>query len=183
MIEFTRGLSTLRVWLDELPDRRYPVATVSEQSIQVESLAGHGTQSAAVELRLARGPHNPYGLLGGTFTPDGSCGLLLQVASSAEEIPVDWRTSPTIGNVQCGLPSEYVDNIVQGAMNTLGKTSLASGVLRLDCAAHSFVDSSSMIFGWLAGAVVRLLSLSNTSMADEDVQAILVKHGPPFLWW
>ncbi len=89
MIEFKHGFSTMRVWLDEIPDCYYPVATVSEHITQAESHADGSIQSAAVELRLARGPHNPYGLLGATFRPDQAGRLLLQVVSSDDEMAED----------------------------------------------------------------------------------------------
>ncbi len=62
------------LWLGELPDAIYPAEAVVERVVSALADNKRPPAQAAAEVSIIYGPRAEYGLLGATFTPDGSTG-------------------------------------------------------------------------------------------------------------
>ncbi len=186
-LTLTHNNHEARLWIDELPDLRYPVADVVRQSIKVSSEGGIGEPcSAAIEV-LIRGVPTRYGLMGARFIPDSATdarNLVVEVAMSPKDAALPERVAPPDDRLRAASPS------VRAAVAAVARVvaikdaqSLGPGVLRFDRSArHVAFERNANVDIWLAGAVARLLPLDRDVVSEEIAQALLWTHGPPYLW-
>jgi hypothetical protein len=77
--------------------------------------------------------------------------------------------------VVIGLPDEFADSVLTGAVQAPATRLLGPGVLRFDCAAQGLVGSSRWFFRHLSTIVVRLLT--SRVWSEEELAAILETFG------
>jgi len=77
--------------------------------------------------------------------------------------------------VRRGLPREYADSVMEGAIYTNSISPLGSGVLQFNCAAHGEVGSSPNAFRQLGEMVTRLLQMDPSSVTVEQLLD-LIQH-------
>jgi hypothetical protein len=174
------GLLIRRVWIEELPDLRYRVEEVVEQTVEASPKGWGATRSAAAEMvRPSCGPSS-YALIGAKFLPAATGPLFIQVAVSGASD--EKRSSPATGEHELttipysakfvGLPREFVRgvlDVVADAADLLG-----AGLLRFDHAAHDYVGSSIMAFRWATQATVRLLTINSNAISEDELRQLLV---------
>jgi hypothetical protein len=182
MIDFgpNAGILIRRIWIEELPDLRYPVEDVVERTLEAHPKQFGPMRSAAAEmLRPSCGPSS-YALIGAKFVSASTGPLHVQVAvsgASAEKL-----SSPATGEHEVatisysakfiGLPREFVRGVLDVAPDAADL--LGSGLLRFDHAAHDFVGSSIMAFRWATQATVRLLTLSGGAISEDKLRQLLI---------
>lgn len=103
--------------------------------------------------------------LGAEFLPDQSGQLLVLVLSSGDDLTPG-------GEPQPGLSRPLAEAVLAGVTAGPAVDALGSGVLRVDRALMGAAATPD-VFGWLAGAVVRLLGADVDAMSDEEVAALL----------
>ena len=175
MISLNLGLHReVRVWLNELPELSYPIADVVERSIRTKAPVAATVRRAAVEMLIPTGGFAQYGLLGAEFVSGASGELRLQVAVSDNGGQrIDWSLASGIDEVRAGLPQEYAESMLDGALTADEVHGLGSGVLRFQHAAYAVVGSSPWIFQHLAVLVVRLLASELNSRSERELAALL----------
>ena len=164
----------MRVWLEEFPDSHYVVSEVLQYQLSADDLSETQQRCVAIEIVLHQGGYNPYGLLGAYFVPVRSDRLTIEVHISSE----DGRIAPTtlaggMDKIKIGLPQEYAESVLAGAISASSLSRLGAGRLCFDCAAHGEIGSSTNIFHRLAMLVVELLVLGpETILAGELTEII-----------
>lgn len=169
-----------RLWHGGAPVMTYPVVQVLERARRAQPTADVQVRQVAIEWHRATCGPSSYGLLGATWTPQGTQRLLVRVLVSADVVfpGPDWRpgSSP---EAQPGLPAEYGEPVLAGALEAEGLPALGAGILRFGLAAHDPVGSSPVVFHWLAQAVVSMLTLQGALPADEDlIQQLRLSASP-----
>lgn len=161
-----------RIWIGELPNLIYPTTKFVERRLEARTSALTQVQQAAIEMIIPSAGRALYGLLGAEFAPDNSEQLLVKVAVSEKaESEVNWSLASSIDKVYSGLPSEYVDSVLDG-LTSAGEI-LGAGELLLNCAAHGVVGSSPRVFRQLALTLVSLIASQGESVSEEEL-AVLV---------
>ncbi len=162
------------LWLGELPDATFSAEEIVEQVISAPAVAKRPRTQAAAETSRITGPRGYYGLLGATFAPDASNRLRVRVATSGYEGRS--YSGPSIRKFtwtgQVGLPREYVEAVIEGAIRTLETDPLGGGEVRFECAAHHAVDFNNYTFSGLTALVARLLQPDDASMTEEQLAAL-----------
>lgn len=160
------------LWLGERPDAAYPADVVVERALPAPTRPQRPeAQAAAAEHSKITGGRAYYGLLGATFTPDGSERLRLTVAATSGYGGRRY-TGPSVRprvRGQVGLPREHVDAVIAGALLALETDPLGGGDLRFDRAIHHMVDSNDFTYQRLAMLVTRLLQPDATSMTEDEL--------------
>jgi hypothetical protein len=165
------------VWIDDLPGAADQAETVVGRDVSAPSGISLLAMRAAAEHSRITGPRGYYGLLGATFTPDHSRQLRLRVVTSGDDGPV--YTGPSVRPRwagQVGLPREYTEAILTGAVLALEKDTLGGDDLRFDRAVHHRVDSNAYIYHRLAMLVTRLLQLDAASLSEEALSVLAEKY-------
>jgi len=163
-----------RFWLDELPDLTYPLVEMMERSIAVRQSPAGDKRCAAVEFVTRAGHPSSYGLLGGSFTPQQTSRLVLQVAHSTAELDrVEWALAGRSDEVYAGIFGEDADSVLDAVEGAVAEHKLAAGVLRLDHAAHGVVGSSRSFFAKLGRIVVALLARPDALWSDDELAELL----------
>ncbi len=127
---------------------------------------------AAIELNIPHGPKASYALLGAELVSSDRDGL--EVAVSVNSLGLPFNSSLTLepDEVKVGLLGEYSGSVVRGVEKIAESSGLPTGgSLQYRWAAHSFVDSSPFIFGYVAGLVARLLVFPSEN-PEEDMIAL-----------
>jgi len=179
VVTLDHNIRKLRAWIGELPDTFYPIADIVEHTRPaMHSMFPTARQAAVEYYRYTE--HILDGLFGATFTPQVSDRLLIQIARSAGAgESIDWSINPFYGG-KVGLWSSLsVDFVVQGVLESEAIDVLGAGILRFDCA----VEGPPIVMKWLTEAVITLLAKSSDSLTQEDVQTLMERIGPPFLWY
>ena len=145
---------------------------VANRVIQADGGVAAQGASLAVEVAISRGPVVSYGLLGGTY--EQLPGELLKMSVLGGEQGVfDGALAGPPESVVFGLPSEYVDGIVNGFLAGVDKLSAApGGLLTFDRAAFGRIGSSPLLFRELAVCVTRL-ALGDPAPWDEVLREAL----------
>lgn len=173
MISLLPGVRA-RFWLDDLPDLAYPIVEVMERSITVRQSPAGDARRAAVELVTRAGHPSSYGLLGGSFTPQQTSRLVIQVASlTAGAERVEWALAGGNDDVYAGLLGEDAVGVLDGVEAAMAEHDLGAGVLRFDHAAHGVIGSSRSLFGRLGRIVVALLARPGVQWSDDDLAELL----------
>lgn len=176
------------LWLGELPDATSPAEEMFERVISAPADKTYPQTQVAAETSASTGSRGYYGLLGATYTPDGSNRLRVRVATSEREGYLyagpsvrtkDWmrrvelpRKYMEVWTEWVGLPREYAGAVIEGAIRTQETNPLGGGEVRFDCAAHHLVDSNNYTFSGLAALVVRLLQPDAAEMTEERLAAL-----------
>ena len=133
---------------------------------------------AAIELRVPRGGHTIYGLLGGRLTPLGADRLDIAVwtVEATERLLLD--PHPLVHEqVHVGLPSELAVGVLEGIGLMSQRTEhLRPGSLVLNCAAHAVVSSCPMVYKQLTTILVGLLSAPSMDLSDGDLVGLFPRH-------
>jgi hypothetical protein len=162
------------LWLGELPDAVFTPEVMVERVVSAPAVVGRPQAQAAAETSRIAGPRGYYGLLGATFTPDGSGQLRVRVATAEREGPP--FAGPSVRELtwtgQVGLLREYAGAVIEGAIRVHETDPLGGGELRFDCAAHHLVDSNNYTFSGLAALVTRLLQPDAASMRGNELSAL-----------
>jgi hypothetical protein len=171
-----------RLWLGALPAMSYPVVQVLEHECLAQSTTSTEVRWAAIEWHRASCGPSSYGLLGAEWTPHGAERLVVRVLVSAD-VPFPgrgWRPqfSP---DPRPGLPLEYAEPVLKGALEAEALPALGTGVLCFCQAAHDVVGSSPLVFQWLTHAVVCGLTLGDTLPTDEALMRLLHLQASPSL--
>ena len=174
------GLLIRRVWIEELPDLRYPVEDVVEQTVEASPKGWGAMRSAAAEMvRPSCGPSS-YALIGAKFLPASKGPLFIQVAVSGAsdeklETPANEEQAgaPISHSTKfVGFPREFLRGVFDVAVDAADL--LGSGLLRFDHAAHDSVGSSIMAFRWATQATVRLLTINSNAISEDELRQLLV---------
>jgi hypothetical protein len=113
-----------------------------------------------------------YGLLEAEFTPTNLGEFSIKVATSANTgNPVDWSLAASVDEVCAGIPLEYSESVIEGALSA--GDILGSGILCFEGGAHGAVGSSKRIFRHLATTAVRILVCPFESVSEENLTAIV----------
>ena len=182
MIDFgpNAGILIRRIWIEELPDLRYPVEDVVERTLEAHPKQVGPMRSAAAEmLRPSCGPSS-YALIGAKFIPASTGPLFIQVAVSGASDEKLWdrlaeqpiRSATTHPSRYVGLSREFVRGVLDVAADAVEL--LGSGLLRFDHAACDSVGSSIMAFRWATQATVRLLTLSGDAISEDKLRQLLI---------
>lgn len=171
-----------RLWHGVLPAMAYPVVEVMERERRALPTATTRVREVGIEWRRASCGPSSYGLLSAQWTPQGTERLLVRVLVSAD-VPFPgrgWRpqSSP---DPQPGLPREYAEPVLMGALEAEGLPALGAGILCFSQAAHDLVGSSPLVFHWLARTVVGVLTLEGPLPADEELLRQLHLQISPWL--
>jgi hypothetical protein len=161
-----------RVWIGELPDTAYPAISVIKHSVQANGIAPKGLVLAAIEDCVpvtARG--ELYGLLGGTFEPDTTDALRVDVcASTANERLLLDNLSIKNDEVRVGLPAEYVQGVVSGVSLARAELkTLFAGKLTIHCAAHGAIGSCNSFYRYLTAILLKLINSPNHEPSDAEL--------------
>jgi len=169
--------ATGRVWQGELPDLDYDPHQIIERRYPALAINRARPESAAIEVRLGP-PRDFTGALGARFIPDSGTALCVQLLTSdyynSEIVP--WALAQTRDEFRVGLPDEYVDGLFRGVDRSTHREGLGSGTLRFDRAAHGMIGSAPVVFGWLAEAVIYLLTLGDTSADVRELHPFFFKR-------
>lgn len=142
--------------------------------------AGHESRSVVVEYHHRIGGLPQRGMLGGTWSPDASGKLSVEVRISAPST-ADQR-APYRGalgrDFVLGLPDEYRDAV----SNTLLNSGLGAGLLVVDRAAHDLVESSVVAFRATASLLAAALSADSAEDREEAVRSRLEAIGAESAW-
>jgi hypothetical protein len=111
-----------------------------------------------------------YGLLGGRWQSENGSQVSVEVSvsTSNERLFPDSLASGT-DEVRVGLPSEYIEGVLDGLDLARGETTLAAGKLSIDCAAHGAVGPSNGIYKHLAAVLVKLFNTVDAQPSDEEL--------------
>ena len=165
------ALAVARVWIGSLPDAVYPGSDQLKRTLTAQGQAVEHERLAAIELRVPRGGHTIYGLLGGRLTPLGADRLDIAVwtVEATERLLVD--PHPLVHEqVHVGLPSYLAVGVLEGIgqMSQQGEP-LRPGSLVLNCAAYAVVSSCAMVYKHLTTILVSLLSAPSMDLSDEEL--------------
>jgi len=168
--------ATGRVWQCELPDLDYDPHQIIERRYPALAINRARPESAAIEVRLGP-PRDFTGALGARFMPDSGTTLCAQLVTSdynGEIVP--WALASKRDEVRAGLPDEYVEGLLKGVDRSIHREGLGSGTLRFNRAAHAKMNSAPVVFGWLAEAVIYLLTLGDTPADVRELHPFFFKR-------
>lgn len=178
MLSLNWGLSEARVWLDELPAWQYQGSEIVERHLNVTTSNQARSASGAIELFRPVGARFYYGALALTFTaastPTGS--LIIQVPVLDSQNRLQDALTKSLDTVFIGLLEEYTEGIFAAFQDTELAQLLGPGMLRVAGAAHGVIGSSSWMFQVLGRSLVRLLTLEQKDLSDEQVISLIQKE-------
>ncbi|MEX0271442.1 hypothetical protein AB3R30_20100 [Leptolyngbyaceae cyanobacterium UHCC 1019] len=153
-----------RIWLDEVPPTGFTAQKICEATVDIceatTATCGKPHQ-AAIELRLFQGSRPVYGFLGAKFSPEETQKLLIQVAVGENETPSFQEflaVAPEI--IQIGISEEYVPAILKKALEVQEElSSVPSGKITFNCAAHGLFSSNLITFGFLSQTIMLTIGL------------------------
>lgn len=167
MRELNWKLSKARIWLDELPAYEYQAMDTMEQGKEVSAITTTN-QACAIELFHPVGARAYYGALGATFLAQGTDRFVVQVPISEDNGRLlDTSLAGKIDEVHIGLPREYVKGVLSGFVDDEMSQQLGAGTLRVCCAAHGSIGSSTLVFRALSRVLAHLFVQERTSLTDE----------------
>lgn len=176
MIEVALGaIGKGRVWFGDLPPAVFPCAAPITKTVPALGATQRPTTAVAVELFVPTGPRARYGLLGAHLLrprPGAEIGIEVFTTTADGEKYAD-SLAGSLDVVRVGLPREFADSVMEGALNAGNEAALGPCVLRFDHAAHGEIGSSPSFFGRLARAVVRLVAIGPLGPTDERLVATL----------
>jgi hypothetical protein len=126
---------------------------------------------AAIELMTPLGGRIACALLGGQFTPDRSSVLELSIGAANTGKATSFKGSlvESFDQVSVGLPSAFVDGVVQGVRMAMDASELVSGKIVINCAAHAVVGSSVVAFRGVARSLTHLFSSASLDLDDSEL--------------
>ncbi|OCR02198.1 hypothetical protein BCD67_06160 [Oscillatoriales cyanobacterium USR001] len=167
------GYRKARIWLGALPELNYPVVKVLSRTKDAKKDDISEVRRTAVEMFIPTGGRFIYGLLEAEFTPTNLGEFSIKVATSANTgNPVDWSLAASVDEVCAGIPLEYSESIIEGALSAGGDI-LGSGILCFEGGAHGALSSSNRIFRHLATTAVRILACPFESVSEENLTALV----------
>src|SRR5579884_998618 len=105
-----------RVWMGQLPDVNCEVAGVAERIVPAGAAGPVVGRRAGVEFRRYLGPRFAYAMLGGSFAPIPTDGVVLTVEVAAlAGSSVPWLLVPYAEYGRAGLAAEYAESVLRGA--------------------------------------------------------------------
>ena len=166
------GYRKARIWLGELPKLNYPILNVLSRTKDEKKVDISEVRRTAIEMLIPTGGCFIYGLLEAEFTPTNLGEFSIKVATSANTgNPVDWSLATSVDEVCAGIPLEYSESVIEGALS-VGDI-LGSGILCFEGGAHGAVGSSKHIFRHLATTAVRILVYPFESISEEILTTIV----------
>ncbi|HVX29478.1 MAG TPA: hypothetical protein VHA53_03280 [Nitrolancea sp.] len=164
-----------RVWQGELPALEYDPLRVMHRRYPAPAIYRTRPGCAAIEVRLGP-PRDLTGTLGARFMPDSSTSLCVQLMTSDDNGGiVEWALAQNSDVLRMGLPEEYVDGLFKGIDRSTHREKLGGGMLRFDRTALSMTNSAPVVFGWLAEAVIYLLTLGDAPADVRELHAFFFK--------
>ena len=172
--------SQARVWIEDAPSIIYPVIDTLTKDVQTGLTRNSERQrQVALEILIPVGVRILYGLLGAKFIPHDSGKLSLAVlVSTNNEFIFEQSIASQLDRVRVGLPNEYSQSIVDGALKALDRETivkLGSGLIQFDLAAHGEIGSSNKFFRKIAAIVVQLLTI-DTGSSEQEVTEIVKNY-------
>jgi hypothetical protein len=166
--------SRARIWFDELPDWHYEGTEVIERQLESTMSDQPIHQSSAIELFVAGGARFYYGALALAFVPATAGPLVIRVPvldweKGSYDILQDALPGKQLDTAIIGLLPEYANGIFEGLLNTVTAQVLGSGTLSVSGAAHGAIGSSPRMFEVLSRILVRLLTLDEKNVSDEQL--------------
>ena len=165
------------IWMDSNPGIIYSASEVLTKEVCTDLPRKSDRKQAALEILIPVGARFLYGLLGAEFIPNDSGKFSLEVLLSTNNASIFQQSiASELDLVRVGLPREYSQSVVEGALQSLNNKSLETlgcGVLQFNQAAHGEIGSSNKFFCQIAGTVVQLLTLN--PVEDEKALAEIVK--------
>ena len=166
------GYRKARIWLGELPKLNYPILNVLSRTKDEKKVDISEVRRTAIEMLIPTGGCFIYGLLEAEFTPTNLGEFSIKVATSANTgNPVDWSLATSVDEVCAGIPLEYSESVIEGALSA--GDILGSGILCFEGGAHGAVGSSKHIFRHLATTAVRILVYPFESISEEILTTIV----------
>lgn len=186
MTDLSWGAGKARLWHDEMPDWYSRDDYPETRTVIMHSLGSACSQPGpllgllGLELMIARGGRLEYGALGVRMDPTTRGTLDIEVVVTDPVGPAYTESIVQRSDyVQLGLPQEYVDAIVDGAVERLTqyaeRVNISSGSLCFAKALHGRVGSSSRIFKILARSLC--VMLFNPKVLDTDETVVELLHG------
>jgi hypothetical protein len=128
-------------------------------------------RNAAIELMTPLGGMIRYALLGGQFTPDLSSVMDLSIRVADTRTAAHFKGSlvESFDEVRVGLPSAFVDGVVQGMHMALAARNIVSGKFLIYCAAHAAAGSSIVAFRGVAESLMHLFGSANLELDDAEL--------------
>lgn len=167
-------MNRAHVWLDHMPNWVFHTSQVFHQTVAAPDTRLLDTRVAAIELFIPAGARIHYGALGGRYTPERSGELIIQVcASTAKQERLNNTLAAGLDTVCVGLPAEYADEVIQGAIAMAIDKGLGAGTVSLCQAAHGVAGSSRWMFRSLGAAVTTLLTDDYHVATDADLIDLL----------
>lgn len=162
-----------RIWLGTLPELNYPVVKVlSRTKKDAKKIDISEVRRTAIEMFIPTGGRFIYGLLESEFTPTNSGEFSIKVATSTDTgNPVDWSLAASVDEVCAGIPLEYSESVIEGALSAADV--LGSGILCFEGGAHGALGSSNRIFRHLATTAVRILACPFESVSEQNLTALV----------
>jgi hypothetical protein len=163
-----------QVWLGDLPDATFNADQVIRFTMPATSSAAGIQRNAAIELMTPLGGRIMYALLGGQSTPDLSSvlGLSIRVADTRTATSFKGSLVESFDDVRAGLPSAFVDGVVQGVHMALDAGNMLSGNIDINCAAHAAVGSSVVAFRGVATSLMRLFGGASLELDDAGLISV-----------
>lgn len=171
-------LGSLRIWGCTSP----PIICLGEP-FELVTLGSKGDalpmKTVTLEWFAPAGGRYFYGLLGAQLLPAVSDHLTVLISAKASH-EAQFKSSlmdVALDVPLVGLPTEYFGAVGEGfqlASETM--LSIASGVLKVHCAAYSDVGSSHFVFRRLAAVLMRLIHLPDIKLTEEEIISLWSQH-------
>ncbi len=170
------SMAKARVWIEGPPPLGPQVASGrAERALDAPGGTG-AAREVAVELYVPVGGKIDTALLVASYQPDDRGRVLrVEALTTGEDGPLlTWALAASeLETVRAGLPEQYAQAIVEGAVEEGRRLQLGAGVLTFGQAAHGVVGSSPRIFARCAKLAVRLLVAPLSGMNSQSLVSIL----------
>jgi hypothetical protein len=157
-----------RVWIGEVPDACFiPISTVNLES-ETSSSVRDALRVGAVEVLIPTGARFLYGLVGGTFKPDVTGKLCVDVGISPPGLGLlKDNLAVNLDKVHKGLSRPYAEAVVKGIEQEL--SNWTSGYLNVNCGANSDIGSAEVVFKYLGTVLSRLFTLGEIAPSGQQL--------------
>lgn len=173
VIDLSRGLG-LRLWLGELPDACFLPGSTTLRSIRGDNSVEAAASKAAIEL-YRMGPKPIYALLGADAKPIQENNTSISIFTTDPDAGKLFTHSRAVkvDTLRVGLPDEYLGGVNNGIDKFTSKNLFPCLSVKLLCAVHGLVGSSSLAFEQITERLLRVLASSRIQYSDEDFYKLL----------
>ena len=165
------------VWIDEAPPAAYVTSSIVRTVVKPRIAIVPVRTIAGVEVNFFHGGRSSYALLGAELIEAESDDFEVCVSVNSDGPPFGAALAPGIDKIRIGLPDEYAQAVISGAIRFAENVAAPSKrKLWFRWAAHGLIGSSSFVFEQVSEIVAQLL-LSPT-VWDESQVRVLIENLP-----